>query len=959
MNGVVLKEKFRTPAASGLPRERLEKLLQEGTPGGLTLLLAPPGSGKTTLLSRVAASSSVPVGWYRLTADDAPEHRLVAHLARALAPIATVAGEGSIDGLLGSLDEWNGVGLLILDDLHEIAGTPSEKALERLVSLRPPSLRLIFGSRRVPEINVPRMRASGAVREIGSDDLRFRTWEVEELFSKVYQQPLRPDAVAALTRRTGGWAAGLQLFHLSTAGRGAAERHQAVADLGGRSKLVRSYLTRNVLAELPEDRRRFLLCTCALGRLSGLACDALLGISGSHRILQELENAQLFTLTDDGGNYFRYHEILQTHLELALVEEFGLTEARSWYSRSGDVLASMGDLRHAARAYAKAENWHAVSTLVQRQGATNIDANDLDGERLIPAGTWQQDPWLALASARRLVREGSLPAAFDAYQHARSLFDEPNYQQLCRSEREALAGWLPGSRRVAAPEQTAMQHWSVRLREALRVCRRHGAASWATATTDSRSQLVHGLADLAAGEIRLAREVLEWVSGYASTDAMAVTAARLGLAVIGLITGESPEAALELGDIGATAEDEGLPWLARLARGLHQIAQVDSQDRSWWRQCCNEIIRTDRDMQDVWGAALLTLGAAVAKQHLGDPSAEEDLDCATAYFDDLGAPVLALWCRLMALRAHPDGRTARDVAATSRALGMPGAEALAMAVVDSTGARDSVEIGALSSARGIPLERILVTPDRIPSTTVAESSGRNDEPVVRISCLGGYRLEVDGREVDVSALRPQARSVLQLLSLFPDRNHRREFLEDLLWPGVEHSVASHRLQVAISSARSLFATEAVGVSRCGDCYRLSLPANAHVDVVEFEKALTAASASSVCGDTPGRVALREKAISLYTGDLLPETGSIEYVDAERHRLRRLAAAAAAALAADYRRLGEDAKAMEVAQWSVGRDPEADTAWLMLAELHEDAGDHASAAYYRNEQCRMQAELAAV
>jgi ATP/maltotriose-dependent transcriptional regulator MalT len=240
MNGVVLKEKFRTPAASGLPRERLEKLLRQGTPGGLTLLLAPAGAGKTTLLSRVAAASSVPVGWYRLTADDAPEHRLVAHLARALAPIATVAGEGSIDGLLGSLDEWNGVGLLILDDLHEIAGTASEKALERLVSLRPPSLQLIFGSRRMPEINVPRMRASGAVREIGSDDLRFRTWEVEELFSKVYQQPLRPDAVAALTRRTGGWAAGLQLFHLSTAGRGAAERHQAVADLGGRSKLVRS-----------------------------------------------------------------------------------------------------------------------------------------------------------------------------------------------------------------------------------------------------------------------------------------------------------------------------------------------------------------------------------------------------------------------------------------------------------------------------------------------------------------------------------------------------------------------------------------------------------------------------------------------------------------------------------------------------------------------------------------------
>jgi len=194
MNGAVLKEKFRTPGASGLPRERLEKSLRDGPPSGLTVLVAPAGSGKTTLLSRVAASSIVPVGWYRLTADDATEHRLVAHLATALAPIATLASEGSIDGLLSSLDDWNGAGLLILDDLHEIAGTSSERALERLVSLRPPPLQLIFGARRLPEINVPRMRVSGAVREINSDDLRFRTWEVEELFSKVYQEPLRPDA---------------------------------------------------------------------------------------------------------------------------------------------------------------------------------------------------------------------------------------------------------------------------------------------------------------------------------------------------------------------------------------------------------------------------------------------------------------------------------------------------------------------------------------------------------------------------------------------------------------------------------------------------------------------------------------------------------------------------------------------------------------------------------------------
>ena len=284
------------------------------------------------------SASAVPVGWYRITSDDSTEPRLVAHLAWALSGLVDMDRAGSMADLLGRLDHWTGSGgLLILDDLHEIAETPAETALERFISLRPRRLQLICGSRRIPDVNVPRIRVSGSYREIGSDDLRFRSWEVEELFASVYREPLRPEAAAALARRTGGWAAGLQLFHLATAGRSASERHQAVGDLGGRSKLVRSYLTRNVLAELPEDRREFLLRTCTIGQLSGAACDALLGTSGSHRILEQLENAQMFTFTDDGGINFRYHEVLQTHLELALVEEYGPSEARAWYQRAHEL----------------------------------------------------------------------------------------------------------------------------------------------------------------------------------------------------------------------------------------------------------------------------------------------------------------------------------------------------------------------------------------------------------------------------------------------------------------------------------------------------------------------------------------------------------------------------------------------------------------------------------------------
>ena len=92
----------------------------------------------------------------------------------------------------------------------------------------------------------------------------------------VYDAPLSPEAAAALTRRTGGWAAGLQLFHLATASSAGPSGSARSSELNGRSRLIRSYLARNVLDGLAAERRRFLLRTAALGVLTGDLCDALL-----------------------------------------------------------------------------------------------------------------------------------------------------------------------------------------------------------------------------------------------------------------------------------------------------------------------------------------------------------------------------------------------------------------------------------------------------------------------------------------------------------------------------------------------------------------------------------------------------------------------------------------------------------------------------------------------------------
>lgn len=937
MTDVVLREKLRIPEMTGLARPRLERRLGKDSGAALEVVIAPAGSGKTTLLSRLAAVADVPVAWYRVTADDAAERLFVAHISGALANFVELPGFSHVEemrDLLALLDNWTSTSaILILDDLHEIAETPAEKALERFISLRPRALRLICGSRRMPDINVPRLRVSGSYDEITSDDLRFRSWEVEELFASVYREPLRPEAAAALTRRTGGWAAGLQLFHLATAGRSSAERHQAVADLGGRSKLVRSYLTRNVLAELAVDRREFLLQTCTLGRLSGEACDLLLGTLGSHRVLEQLEAAQLFTFTDDENQHYRYHEVLQSHLELALVEEYGPTAAEALYSKSARILERLGELRAATRAYAKAGDWVSVSRLLQDTGLSRIDASVSDDALLLSAGTWRQDPWLALATARRLVREGALERGFEAYRHAQSLYDEANYQQICRTEAHVVAMWLAG-RPAAGAAHSRVKHWSRPLRDAVRGAADFRAVPAPGPNEDVRKHLVYGLAAFAAGEIGRARAVLSAIPSEKSCDALATIAATLAVAAMDILVGADVDPAIHLSTIASSAEHEGLPWVSRLCHGVGQLALLASNRADWRFDSCSDMVRAADAMGDAWGAALLSFAVGVAQQRAGDTGDAHFRDAADR-FRTLDAPVLELWCQLWALRGDATPTELSDAVERGRRLGVQTAVSWALSLAAAP---------TRSSAPAVDPKIVVRQPPR-----------------VAIVCFGGYRLMIDGRVADLAQLRPQARAVLQILSLSPDRDFHREHLEDILWPGVAHAVAGHRLQVAVSSARTLldstgFDSHGMGIQRRSHSYRLCLPEGATVDVRAFEDALTEAGARSARGDVAGRITSRQRALELYSGDLLPENTASSYIETERDRLRRSAAAAASALSADLRALGDQENALSAAQRSVHLDPYQEIPWVILADLYDRVGDRSSAEYVRREHGRVRAEL---
>ena len=202
-------------------------------------------------------------------------------------------------------------------------------------------------SRHRPSFNLSRLRLADAVCEVGPDDLRFRSWEVDRLFRELYDRPLPPDEVAELERRTGGWVAALHLFNMATIGLAPRERRAVLAQVGRRAGPDWDFLADNVLSGLRDELKLFLLETAPLPRLTAELCDELLGVHDSWQRLEELERLQLVTPSVESPGSFRSHEVLRSHLDGLLVEWEGADAARKRYRQAAESLESRGHVTEA------------------------------------------------------------------------------------------------------------------------------------------------------------------------------------------------------------------------------------------------------------------------------------------------------------------------------------------------------------------------------------------------------------------------------------------------------------------------------------------------------------------------------------------------------------------------------------------------------------------------------------
>jgi LuxR family maltose regulon positive regulatory protein len=320
-----------------VPRRRLAEALDEGLARGRVLVCAPAGFGKTALLADWARRGARPVAWlslddgdgdpvrfwrYALAALDQARPGIAGRVGPLLGPPAPRSFERLVTPLINELagDSSADEVLLVLDDYHQVDSSLVHESVAFLLENLPPGLRVVIAGRADPPLPLARLRARGQLAELRAADLRFTAEEAATLLGETAGSGMPTPLADALTVRTEGWAAGLQMAALSL--RGHADPAGFVAAFSGSHRFVLDYLADEVLDAQPEQVRAFLLDTSVLERLSGELCDAVTGRVDSQAMLQQVERAGLFLMPlDQVRGWWRYHYLFADLLRARLQAE--------------------------------------------------------------------------------------------------------------------------------------------------------------------------------------------------------------------------------------------------------------------------------------------------------------------------------------------------------------------------------------------------------------------------------------------------------------------------------------------------------------------------------------------------------------------------------------------------------------------------------------------------------------
>lgn len=354
MSGRTSWETGARPAAT-IARPRVVSLLESAVERPVVLVVAPAGHGKTVAVRQWLAARAGPdlTVWVDAGRVAGRPRAFVAEVLRQAsqtlgvsAPVDVFSDDLTVDALLDdgliALQQVPGDVDIVLDGIDAV-GDDIISLVQRLVHHLLGHWRVVMTSRTTPAIGVARLRAALALEEIGPDELRFDVQEATALLRGGLGLDVSERSIEEVTRRLGGWAAGLVLVGLSAARD--PDPESILTGVTGRHPWIDGYLSSELLPVLEDDLRRFLVDTAPLRRLSVELCDHVTGRHDARTHLATLRTWPTVSVEHTpSGIWLRHDEVVGTWLR-AVAERTSMgdvhvteTHAAQW-CRDHDLLA--------------------------------------------------------------------------------------------------------------------------------------------------------------------------------------------------------------------------------------------------------------------------------------------------------------------------------------------------------------------------------------------------------------------------------------------------------------------------------------------------------------------------------------------------------------------------------------------------------------------------------------------
>ena len=403
------------PPAPLVEIARLNRILDAGTLGPVTLVSAPAGWGKTVAICSWLRRGGVvaPMAWLTLERNDDGE-RFWSKLYEAIAvaiPDVSLAGSDP-DGLAESVRGLREPLRLVLDDFHLVEDPRVMDGLDLLVRHSAGRLRLVIATRTDPGPPLPRWRLRGELTEVRTDELSFTLDETEQLLAQ-HGIALPTMVLCSLHGRTEGWPGGIHLASLAM--KGQIDAAQVAGDFSGEDESVAQYLDAEVLASLPAETQDLLLCTSVADRVCGDLADALTGRQDGEQQLADLRHSSAFLVPiESRPAWYRFHrlfgEMLRTKVRRDPERCRRLHErAAAWHASHDLPIAA---LRHALAA----GDQPLVEAVLNERWPELALCGCHDRSSLVPSSPWKAGPsrgvvWQTVAHAAERLDANDLNAA--------------------------------------------------------------------------------------------------------------------------------------------------------------------------------------------------------------------------------------------------------------------------------------------------------------------------------------------------------------------------------------------------------------------------------------------------------------------------------------------------------------------------------------------------------------------